>query len=61
MMLDIIFINYKTTQFTSKRVNVLTNIYNLDMKEIRQIPIIPVQWMNFDKNNNLLEFPNMNF
>lgn len=59
MLLDIIFINYKTSQFTPKRVESLINDYNLDMKEIRQLPIIPVQWLNFDENNNLLEFPNI--
>jgi hypothetical protein len=29
------------------------------MKEIRQIPILPVQWLNFDENGDLLEFKNI--
>ena len=58
MMLDIIFIRYKVFQFTPRRVEVLTNRFNLNMNEIRQIPIIPVQWLNFDENGNLIDFPN---
>jgi hypothetical protein len=58
-MLDIIFIKYNTKQFTPKRVEFLTNVANLKMNELKQIPIIPVQWLNFDKNGNLLDFPNI--
>jgi hypothetical protein len=58
MMLNIISINYKVKQFTQKRIDMLTNEYNLDFKEIKQIPLIPVQWLDFDENGNLLDFPN---
>jgi hypothetical protein len=58
MMLNIIFINYNIKQFTQKRIDKLTNEYNLDFKEIKQIPLIPVQWLDFDENGNLLDFPN---
>jgi hypothetical protein len=58
MMLNIIFINYNIKQFTEKRIDKLTNEYNLDFKEIKQIPLIPVQWLNFDENGNLMDFPN---
>lgn len=58
MMLNIIFINYNIKQFTQKRIDKLTNEYNLDFKEIKQIPLIPVQWLNFDENGNLMDFPN---
>ena len=59
MLLDIIFINYKLKQFTPRRVEVLTDIYNLDMKEIRQIPLLPVQWLDFDENGDILDLPNI--
>jgi hypothetical protein len=58
MMLNIIFINYKLKQFTPKRIDLLTNEYNLDFKEIKQIPLIPVQWLDFDENGNLMDLPN---
>jgi hypothetical protein len=58
MMLNIIFINYNIKQFTSNRVEVLTNYYDLNIHEIRQIPLIPLQWLEFDNNGNLLDFPN---
>jgi hypothetical protein len=58
MMLNIISINYKVKQFTTKRIDMLTNEYNLDFKEIKQIPLIPVQWLDFDENGDLLDFPN---
>jgi hypothetical protein len=58
MMLNIISINYKVKQFTQKRIDMLTNEYNLDFKEIKQIPLIPVQWLDFDENGNLTDFPN---
>jgi hypothetical protein len=59
MLLDIIFINYKLQQFTPRRVEVLTDIYNLDMNEIRQIPLLPVQWLDFDENGDILDLPNI--
>ena len=59
MLLNIIFINYKVKQFTPRRVDFLTNVFKLNMKEIRQIPILPVQWLNFDENGDLLEFKNI--
>ena len=31
-------------------VAIVDNEYNLDFKEIKQIPLIPVQWLNFDEN-----------
>jgi hypothetical protein len=58
MLLNIIFINYNQQQFTKRRVNYLQNVVGLNMDEIRQIPILPVQWLNFDKDGNLLDFPN---
>jgi hypothetical protein len=58
MLLQIIFINYNQKQFTKKRVDYLKNVVQLNMDEIRQIPILPVQWLNFDENGNLLDFPN---
>ena len=58
MMLNIISINYKVKQFTQKRIDMLTNEYNIDFKEIKQIPLIPVQWLDFDENGNLTDFPN---
>jgi hypothetical protein len=58
-LLEIICIKYNTKQFTPKRVEFLTNVANLKMNELKQIPIIPVQWLNFDKNGNLLDFPNI--
>ena len=58
MLLHIIFINYHQKQFTKKRVHYLQNVVGLNMDEIRQIPILPVQWLNFDKDGNLLDFPN---
>lgn len=59
MLLHIIFINYNTKQFTQKRAGYLENEYMLNMDEIRQIPLIPVQWLNFDSEGNLSEFPNI--
>ncbi len=59
MLLHIIFINYNTKQFTKKRVDFLKNEVKLNMDEIRQIPLIPVQWLNFDSEGNLSEFPNI--
>ena len=59
MLLDIIFINYKLKQFTPRRVEVLTDLYNLDMNEIRQIPLLPVQWLDFDENGDILDLPNI--
>lgn len=59
MLLHIIFINYNQKQFTKKRVDYLENEVMLNMDEIRQIPLIPVQWLNFDSEGNLLEFPNL--
>ncbi|WP_297511719.1 hypothetical protein [Flavobacterium sp.] len=58
MLLHIIFINYNQQQFTKKRVDYLENVVGLNMDEIRQIPLLPVQWLNFDENGNLLDFPN---
>jgi hypothetical protein len=58
MLLQIIFINYNQKQFTKRRVNYLQNVVGLNMDGIRQIPILPVQWLNFDKDGNLLDFPN---
>jgi hypothetical protein len=57
MMWNIIFINYNIKQFTQKRIDKLTNEYNLDFKEIKQIPLIPVQWLNFDENGNFTPPP----
>ena len=37
----------------------MTNKYNLDMDEIKQIPLLPVQWLDFDKNGYILDFPNL--
>lgn len=59
MLLHIIFINYNQKQFTKKRVEYLENEVMLNMDEIRQIPLIPVQWLNFDSEGNLMEFPNI--
>ena len=59
MMLNIIFINYNIKQFTQKRIDLLTNKYNLDIDEIKQIPLLPVQWLDFDENGNILDFPNL--
>lgn len=59
MMLNIIFINYNIKQFTQKRIDLLTNKYNLDIDEIKQIPLLPVQWLDFDDNGNILDFPNL--
>ena len=59
-LLDLIFINYKLKQFTKKRVEVLNNNKNIDVDLIRQIPVIPVQWLDYDENGNLLDFPNIN-
>jgi hypothetical protein len=28
------------------------------MDEIRQIPILPVQWLEYDLDGNLMDFPN---
>ena len=58
MLLHIIFINYNQKQFTKKRVNYLENVVELNMDEIRQIPILPVQWLEYDLDGNLLDFPN---
>jgi hypothetical protein len=58
MLLHIIFINYNQKQFTKKRVNYLENVVELNMDEIRQIPILPVQWLKYDLDGNLLDFPN---
>jgi hypothetical protein len=59
MLLDIISIQYNVKQFTPRRVEFLTDVAKLRMREIRQIPIIPVQWLRFDENGNLEEFPNL--
>ena len=58
-LLNTIFINYDHKQFTKKRVEVLKNYINIDIDLIRQIPLIPVQWLNFDENGSLLDFPNI--
>ena len=58
-LLELIFINYEVNQFTKKRVEVLSNNKNIDIDLIRQIPLIPVQWLNYDENGNLLDFPNI--
>jgi hypothetical protein len=59
MLLDIISIQYNVKQFTPRRVEFLTDVVKLRMNEIRQIPIIPVQWLRYDVNGNLEEFPNL--
>ena len=58
MLLNIIFINYNQKQFTQKRVDYLENVVQLNMDEIRQIPILPVQWLDFDLDGKLMVFPN---
>jgi hypothetical protein len=58
MLLHIIFINYNQKQFTKRRVNYLQNVVGLNMYEIRQIPILPVQWLEYDLDGNLMDFPN---
>jgi uncharacterized protein YdaL len=58
-LLNTIFINYDHKQFTKKRVEVLKNYINIDIDLIRQIPLVPVQWLNFDENGSLLDFPNI--
>jgi hypothetical protein len=58
-LLDLIFINYEVNQFTKNRVGVLKNNKNIDIDLIRQIPLFPVQWLNYDENGNLLDFPNI--
>jgi len=58
MLLHIIFINYNQKQFTKKRVDYLENVVGLNMDEIRQIPILPVQWLEFDLDGKLMVFPN---
>jgi hypothetical protein len=59
MMLNIIFIKYNVKQFTPKRVEFLMNVVKLDMEEIRQIPLIPVQWLDYGDDGNLLELKNI--
>jgi hypothetical protein len=59
MLLDMIFINYNQKQFTKKRIDYLENVVQLNIDEIKQIPIIPVQWLDFDEEGNLSEFPNL--
>jgi hypothetical protein len=58
MLIHIIFINYNQKQFTKRRVNYLQNVVGLNMDEIRQIPILPVQWLEYNLDGNLLDFPN---
>lgn len=57
--LNFIFINYDLKLWTEKRVDYLENVVKLNFKEIKQIPIFPVQWLDFDEDGNLIEFPNI--
>ncbi len=57
--LNFIFINYDLKLWTKERVDYLENVVQLNFKEIKQIPIFPVQWLDFDEEGNLKEFPNI--
>jgi hypothetical protein len=46
------------SDLTKKRVHYLENVVGLNMDEIRQIPILPVQWLEYDLDGNLMDFPN---
>lgn len=59
-MLDNIFINYNTKQFTTKRNEYLKKFPNLKIDEIKQIPIIPVRWLDDNIDNYLSDLINMN-
>lgn len=57
--LNFIFIHYDLKLWTKKRVDYLENVVQLNFKEIKQIPIFPVQWLDFDEEGNLMELPNI--
>ena len=59
-MLDNIFINYNTKQFTTKRIEYLKKFPKLKIDEIKQIPIIPVRWLDDNIDNYLSDLINMN-